>query len=132
MNVHRHYGVMELKTLPEEELRWLAEYVGVEGSPDTMGRREFLYAIMEAQARYEGGVFQVGRLKIDPFGHGVVDTGSSERPAIVGRFLVKRHGLASGDLVAGLVRKSEEPGRPPVLLRVEAVNGKDPDPAKRN
>src|SRR5436309_11874145 len=99
-----------------------------------MNKQDLITRILQAQTEAQGHIFAQGIVEIVEDGFGFLRRRSllpSPEDVYVGSSQVRRLGLRTGDFVTG-------PPRPPKLsekylrlLRVEAVNGIDPDQAKR-
>jgi transcription termination factor Rho len=95
-----------------------------------------VYRILEAQFEREGQVFRAGVLEIlDEGGYGFLRGNenylASMSDVYVSQSQVRRFGLRTGDYVTGTVRAPKDNEKYFSLLRVEAVNGVDPEVAKR-
>jgi transcription termination factor Rho len=98
-------------------------------------KQDFIYRILEHQAEREGQVFRAGVLEIlDEGGYGFLrgeNFLASMSDVYVSQSQVRRFGLRTGDFVTGTVRAPKDTEKYFSLLRVEAVNGLDPEVAKR-
>ena len=86
------------------------------------------------QERQGGNLFSGGILEVTDEGYGFL-RGESLLPGLndiyVSQSQVRRFGLRTGDLVTGQIRPPKEQEKYYGLLRVEAVNGLEPEVAKR-
>lgn len=125
-------GDLELKTL--EELRNLARQYQVSGY-SRLKKEELIIQILKAYAESQGIIFGGGVLEIIQDGIGFLRSPDYLLPGpedvYVSQSQIRRFGLRTGDMVVGHVRLPKETERYYSLLRVEAVNGLDPDTAKR-
>lgn len=125
-------GELELKTL--EELRNLAKQYQVSGY-SRLKKEELIIQILKAYAESQGIIFGGGVLEIIQDGIGFLRSPDYLLPGpedvYVSQSQIRRFGLRTGDMVVGHVRPPKETERYYSLLRVEAVNGLDPDTAKR-
>lgn len=125
-------GDLELKTL--EELRNLAKQYQVSGY-SRLKKEELIIQILKAYAESQGIIFGGGVLEIIQDGIGFLRSPDYLLPGpedvYVSQSQIRRFGLRTGDMVVGHVRPPKETERYYSLLRVEAVNGLDPDTAKR-
>lgn len=104
----------------------------------SMKKQELVYEIMRAEARKKGLEFRGGVLEIinddkQPMGFLRVDRNYHPSPEdiYVSNSQVRRLGLRTGDMIIGQVREPKENEKYHSLLRVEAVNGQDPESARR-
>jgi transcription termination factor Rho len=122
---------LERKTL--DELRSLAREMGVTGYT-RLKKNDLIMRILEAQAEQRGYVFRGGVLEITPEGIGFLRADGllpGPNDIYVSQSQIRRFGLRTGDMVVGQVRPPKESEKYYGLLRVEAVNGLDPEVAKR-
>ena len=119
------------KILPE--LHQLAADLGIENYRK-LKKDALAFAIMEKQADAEGQSLARGYLDIGADGYGflqadLLDTAS--RTVLVTAGIIKQYHLRTGDEVIGRARRPRENERYGSLVRVEAVNGLDPEAARR-
>jgi transcription termination factor Rho len=128
-----HLNVAELENKPIEELYELARTMEIQGH-SRMKRPDLISKLLQVQTEQEGNIFGDGVLEIieDGFGflrgprflHGPDDI-------YVSQSQIRRFGLRTGDRVSGQVRPPKDNEKFFSLLRVEAVNGVDPETARR-
>ncbi len=121
---------LESKTL--SDLRESSEEMGITGY-STLGKQELIFRLLQAQAEHQGNIFASGVLDIVDEGFGFLRQHRSlpgPNDVYVSQSQIRRFGLRTGDLVSGQVRPPKEAEKYFGLLRVEAVNGVDPDTAK--
>jgi len=128
-----HLNVAELEHKPIEELYELARTMDIPGH-SRMKRPDLISKLLQVQTEQEGNIFGDGVLEIieDGFGflrgprflHGPDDI-------YVSQSQIRRFGLRTGDRVSGQVRPPKDNEKFFSLLRVEAVNGVDPETARR-
>jgi transcription termination factor Rho len=129
-------NIAEIEGKSEQELAQdLRDLGGGNGrEPETMLRDELMYSVLNAYAVKEGYQLASGVLDIMTEGYGFLRQ-NGRRPGqgdvYVSQSQVRRFGLRTGDLVLGQVRTPKELERYYGLTRVEAVNGMDPDKARR-
>ncbi len=130
----RRYAIAELEELARDRLSEIASELGVERLA-TLRKQDLVYRILEAQSQREGHVFRAGVLEIlDDGGYGFLrreNLLASLSDVYVSQSQVRRFGLRTGDYVTGTVRAPKDSEKYFSLLRVEAVNGLDPEVAKR-
>jgi transcription termination factor Rho len=124
-------GVLEEWTL--SDLRELARKMGVSGY-SRLKKEDLILRILQAKAEREGLTFRGGVLEIlHDEGVGFLRGPNylpSPEDVYVSQSQIRRFGLRNGDLVIGQVRPPKETERWYSLLRVETVNGMDPEQAK--
>src|SRR5687768_1196997 len=132
----RRYEVATLEAMSRDELVAIAEHMGLEMAQYSRRKKDYVYRILEAQFEREGQVFKAGVLEIlDEGGYGFLRGNenylASMSDVYVSQSQVRRFGLRTGDYVTGTVRAPKDHEKYFSLLRVEAVNGVDPEVAKR-
>jgi len=131
----RRYEIADLEHMTREELADIAQAAGIEMPQYSRRKLEYIYKILETQATREGQVFRAGVLEIlDEGGYGFLRGDNylaSMSDVYVSQSQVRRFGLRTGDYVTGTVRAPKDTEKYFSLLRVEAVNGLDPEVAKR-
>ncbi|HXH23152.1 MAG TPA: transcription termination factor Rho [Dehalococcoidia bacterium] len=123
----------ELEALTRDEMMRIANELGVEKA-STLRKQDLVFKILQAQSEREGNVFRAGVLEIVDDGYGFLRRDNfiaSLTDVYVSQSQVRRFGLRTGDYVTGTVRPPKGDERYYSLLRVEAVNGVDPEVAKR-
>jgi transcription termination factor Rho len=122
----------ELESKSLEDLVAIARDSGVNG--ETPGRRDDLIRrILESQTEKSGLLFAQGVLEILSEGWGFLRRHNftpNPEDIYVSQTQIKRFGLRTGDLVAGQVRPPKDSEKYFGLLRVEQVNGLDPEVAR--
>ena len=122
---------LESKTLAE--LRDMARDQDVSGY-SRLKKQDLILRMLQVQSEKSGYDFRGGVLDIVDDGLGFL---RSERympgpnDIYVSQSQIRRFGLRTGDMVVGQVRKPKDNEKYYGLLRVEAVNGLDPEAAKR-
>ena len=129
-------NIAELEEKSSEELVALIHEQGIADGdlPANIHRDELLYRLLRGYAEQEGYQVASGVLEIMSDGYGFLRQ-NGRRPdqsdVYVSQSQVRRFNLRPGDLVLGQVRSPKESERYFGLTRVEAVNGLDPDFARR-
>ena len=95
----------------------------------------FIKLILESEAKKEGKIYADGVLEVMPDGYGFLRSAEySYLPGpddiYVSHSQIKRFSLRTGNLVSGQVRPPKDSERYFALLRVEKINGIDPDQSK--
>jgi len=122
---------LESKTL--EELRGQAKELDISGFTK-LKKSDLVLKILKANAESQGFIFGGGVLEIVQDGIGFlrsVDLLPGPDDIYVSQSQIRRFGLRTGDMVAGQVRPPKDTEKYFGLLRVEAVNGLDPEAAKK-
>ena len=122
-----------LEKLRLPELRDLARRYKVSGFSGRK-KEDLILLLLRAKAEREGFSFGGGILEVTNEGIGFL-RGSRYLPGskdvYVSQSQIRRFGMRTGDMVAGQVRPPKDTEKYRSLLRVEAVNGMDPESAKR-
>jgi len=96
-------------------------------------KHDLIFKILEAKTQANGLIFAKGILEILPEGYGFLRTGGylpSSEDIYVSQTQIRRFDMMNGDLVSGQVRPPKEGEKYYSLLRVEAINGLDPELAR--
>jgi transcription termination factor Rho len=122
---------LEAKTL--EELREIARAKEISGY-SRLKKDELILRLLKAHAEEQGFIFGGGVLEIVQDGIGFLRSdhllpGADD--VYVSQSQIRRFGLRTGDMVIGHVRPPKDTEKYYGLLRVEAVNGMDPEVAKK-
>ena len=128
-------NVNELKQLKIKELADLASTLDIE-SYSGLNKQELIVKILEAQTEKEGRVTARGVLEVLNEGYGFLrspDFNYLPGPddIYVSTSQIKRFGLRTGHEVSGQIRPPKSKEKFYALLKLEEVNGKDPDGLKR-
>jgi len=123
--------ISELKSKKIVELNAIAKELSINGYTD-LRKQELIFKILEAQSSKDGLTFSKGVLEVLPDGYGFLRSSDynylpSPDDIYVSPSQIKKFLLRTGDFVSGQVRPPKEGERFFALLRVEAVNGLDPD-----
>ena len=115
-----------------EELQGLAKELNI-ANYRRYRKQELIMRILQAQTEQSGLMFRAGILEIMAEGYGFLRhdgylPGSED--IYVSPSQIKRFGLRVGDEVLGQVRPPKDNEKYYALLRVEAVNGLDPEQAR--
>jgi transcription termination factor Rho len=130
------FDVASLERLSRDDLEDLAARLGLEFGQYNKRKHDFVYRILESQAEREGQVFRAGVLEIlDEGGYGFLRLNENYLASIndvyVSQSQVRRFGLRTGDYVTGTVRAPKDTEKYYSLIRVETINGLEPEVAKR-
>ena len=129
----RRMDMNSLEQLRLPELRDLARHYEVSGFS---GRKkdDLILLLLRAKAEREGFSFGGGILEVTNEGIGFLRSSRylpGPKDVYVSQSQIRRFGMRTGDMVAGQVRPPKDTEKYRSLLRVEAVNGMDPESAKR-
>jgi transcription termination factor Rho len=122
---------LEAQTL--EELRGLAREREISGY-SKLKKDDLILKLLKTNAESQGFIFGGGVLEIIQDGIGFlrsVDLLPGPDDIYVSQSQIRRFGLRTGDMVIGQVRPPKDSEKYFGLLRVEAVNGLDPETAKQ-
>jgi transcription termination factor Rho len=128
--------VAELKEKKVSELLAIANALEVEGA-SSMRKQELIFAILQAhqQTERETPIRGEGVLECLPDGFGFLrapDYNYLPGPddIYVSPSQIRRFGLRTGDTVSGYIRPPKDTERYFALLKVESINGEDPEAAR--
>ncbi|MBH51752.1 MAG: transcription termination factor Rho [Chloroflexi bacterium] len=124
-------NVTELQSKSTDELAKLAKEAGLE--ENSMLRDELVFKLMENDAQQQGFVLAHGVLEIMPDGYGFLRQNGvrpSQGDVYVSQSQIRRFSLRTGDSVTGQVRPPKDSERYFGLIRVEGVNGQDPEKSR--
>jgi transcription termination factor Rho len=122
---------LEAKTL--DELRETARQMDISGY-SRLKKDDLILRLLKANAEGQGFIFGGGVLEIVQDGIGFLRSDHllpGPDDVYVSQSQIRRFGLRTGDMVIGQVRPPKETEKYFGLLRVEAVNGLDPEAAKK-
>jgi transcription termination factor Rho len=126
-------NITELEQRSRDDLTAQAQHLGLVDGAE-LSKQELVQRLLSHQAQQFGHVFGGGVLDIVDDGFGFL-RGESLLPGqndiYVSQTQIRRFGLRTGDYVTGLVRPPKESEKYYGMLRVEAVNGLDPEVAKQ-
>ncbi len=126
-------NIVDLETKTLNELQDMAREQDITGY-SRLKKHDLIMRLLQAKAEDQGLLFGGGILDIIPDGLGFLRSGDllpSSDDIYVSQSQIRRFGLRAGDTVIGQVRPPKENEKYFGLLRVEAVNGEDPEQAKR-
>src|SRR6266576_6501426 len=126
--------IIQLKSRTIAELMELAHSLGIQGTSG-LRKQELIFKILEGQTEKNGLIFAEGVLEILSEGYGFLrspDYNYLPGPddIYVSPSQIKRFDLRTGDTIMGQVRPPKEGERYLALLKVEVVNGDEPEKAK--
>jgi transcription termination factor Rho len=124
--------IAQLEELTLDELRELARTLGVTGYT-RLKKYDLIMRLLRANAEHQGYIFGGGILEIVSDGIGFLRSDHmlpGPEDVYVSQSQIRRFGLRTGDLVVGQVRPPKDTEKYYGLLKVEAVNGLDPEQSK--
>ncbi len=126
-------NIAELEAKALGELREMGKKHHISGY-SRLKKDDLIKQILRVQAEAQGLIFGGGVLEIIQDGIGFLrsnDLLPGPEDVYVSQSQIRRFGLRTGDMVLGHVRPPKDTEKYYGLLRVEAVNGLDPEIAKR-
>ena len=126
-------NIVELEAKTLSDLREMAKEHSISGYT-RLKKQDLILRLLRAKAEQMGHIFGGGVLEIIQEGIGFLRSDHllpGPDDVYVSQSQIRRFGLRTGDLVIGLVRPPKDTEKYFGLLRVEAVNGLDPETAKR-
>jgi len=127
-------NIAKLQAMSMTELNTMAKDYAVENY-GTMRKHEVIFHILERNAQRAGVLFSEGVIEVLPEGFGFLRSQSFNylpcpEDIYVSPSQIRRFDLQTGNLIAGQIRPPKEKEKFFALLKVEAVDGEDPDKAK--
>ncbi len=125
----------DLDARPLTELREMAKELGISGY-SVLKKHELISRVLQVQSEQQGNLYRTGLLEVIDDGYGFLRLHRYWHPGspddvYVAPTQIRRLDLRTGDVIAGQVRPPKEGEKFYGLLRVESVNGLDPETAKR-
>ncbi len=126
-------NLAELESKTRDDLLEVAKDLDLSGASG-LRKQDLVFRIMQAKAEREGNYFAGGILEMASDGYGFLRC-EGIKPSLsdvyVSQTQIRRFALRTGDYVMGTVRPPKDSEKYYGLLRVDAVNGLDPEAAKR-
>ena len=119
----------QLESKNRDELEVMAKERGITGCSG-LKKSELVHRILEAEAQQQGNVLVTGILEIISEGYGFLRQNAFRRGAndvYVSNSQIRRFNLRDGDAVCGQARPPKETEKYYGLLRVDSINGLDPE-----
>jgi len=123
-------GFSELDTMTKEDLVRLAREEYNISAAGNLKRQDLVLSLLQAQAEQDGNSIVTGMLEVGQDGYGFLKREGVIRGAddiYISQSQVRRFGLLTGDMVMGIARPPKEGEKYQSLLRIELVNGVDPE-----
>ena len=127
-------NIAKLQAMSMNDLNKMAREYGVENF-GTMRKHEVIFHILQKNAERAGVLFSEGVLEVLPEGFGFLRSQSFNylpcpEDIYISPSQIRRFDLQTGNLIAGQIRPPKEKEKFFALLKVEAVDGEEPDKAK--
>jgi len=125
-------NVAELETKTRDELLELAKLQGIEGC-SALKKSDLIMRLVQAQTEQQGYLFVSGILDAVDEGYGFLRQETllpAPNDIYISNSQIRRFSLRNGDTVSGQGRPPKNGERYCSLLRVEAINGLDPEQAR--
>lgn len=126
-------NINDLTDLNIQQLKEKAEQVGVPAeSIASMKKQDIIFNILKTHVENNGIIFASGVLEILPEGYGFLRSVnynylSGPDDIYISASQIKRFYLKTGDTVSGQIRPPKEGEKYFALLRVESINGENPE-----
>lgn len=126
---NKHIAALQQMSMPE--LIEVAEAEGIE-EPAGLKKQDLIFRVLKKRVKLDGMMFGEGTLEILPDGFGFLRSPdyhylSCPDDIYVSPSQIRRFGLRTGATVSGTIRPPKENERYFALLRVEEINGQDPN-----
>ncbi len=125
-------SMKELGVMTLVELQKVARELGIAGY-SALRKKELVFEILKARTQAGGLIFAEGLLEILQEGYGFLRPAfyfPSKDDIYISPSQIRKFDLRTGDLVSGQVRPPKDNERYYGLLRIEAINGDDPEIAR--
>ncbi len=126
-------NVAELESKTLSDLREMARKLDISGYSG-LKKQDLIFKLLQVQSEEQGNTFSDGILDIVSDGFGFL-RGERMLPGsddvYVSQSQIRRFGLRTGDRIWGQIRPPKESERFFSLLRVELINGVDPETARK-
>lgn len=123
--------IADLKKMSIQQLSEIASNLNIP-DPGSLKKQDLIFQILQKSFEHSGSVVGEGTLEILPDGYGFLRSpDASYLPGpddiYVSPSQIRKFGLRTGDTIRGHVRPPKEGERYFALLKVESVNGDDPE-----
>jgi transcription termination factor Rho len=125
-------NIGQLENKSRDELIELAKEMGISNYA-SLKKQDVIMRLLQAYAEQQGYAFCSGTLEIMADGYGFLRQNTflpSSADVYVSQSQIRRFGLRTGDIVSGQSRPPKNGEKYHSLLRVEAINGVDPELSK--
>ncbi len=127
-------GKLYIRDLQKMEVHQLHDMARADGIQDYIGmkKQDLIFQILRSRIKQNGLMYGEGVLEILPDGFGFLRSPEfnylpGPDDIYISPSQIRRFGLRNGHVVQGQIRPPKESERYFALLRVEAINGEDPD-----
>ncbi len=129
------YKIEDLQQEPLTKLVEIANELSVD-NPNEFTRKDLIFEILKAQVSQGGYILFTGILEIMPDGYGFLRSidgnfANSKSDTYVSSTQIRRFALRNGDVITGQVRQPKDQEKYYALLKIEAINYKSIEEAKR-
>jgi transcription termination factor Rho len=125
-------NIAQLEAMTLTDLRGISREMDIQGA-SRIKKEDLILRIMQADAERQGLELRGGILEIMNEGMGFLRADHylpGPNDIYVSQSQIRRFGLRTGDMVIGQIRPPKETEKYYGLLRVESINGMDPEEAK--
>jgi transcription termination factor Rho len=125
-------NIVQLEGMNLADLRGISREMEIQGA-SRMKKEDLILRIMQVEAERQGLELRGGILEIMSEGMGFLRADHylpGPNDIYVSQSQIRRFGLRTGDMVIGQIRPPKESEKYYGLLRVESINGMDPEEAK--
>jgi transcription termination factor Rho len=125
--------IVELEGKTLQELYAIAKELNIPNLRQ-LKKHDLIFKILEAQTEKNGFMFAKGVLEILPENYGFLRTAGylpSREDVYVSQTQIRRFDMQNGDYVTGQVRPPKEGEKYYSLLKIEAINGVNPEEARQ-
>jgi transcription termination factor Rho len=125
--------IVELEGKTLQELYAIAKDLNIPNLRQ-LKKHDLIFKILEAQTEKNGFMFAKGVLEILPENYGFLRTAGylpSREDVYVSQTQIRRFDMQNGDYVTGQVRPPKEGEKYYSLLKIEAINGVNPEEARQ-
>ncbi len=129
------YKLEDLQSEPLEKLVEIAQELKVD-NPNEYQRKDLIFEILKAQVSAGGYILYTGILEIMPDGYGFLRSidgnfANSKSDTYVSSTQIRKFALRNGDIITGQVREPKDQEKYYALLKIEAINYKPVEEAKK-
>ena len=129
------YKLEELQELPHSKLIEIAQELKID-NPNEFQRKDLIFEILKSQVSQGGYILYTGILEIMPDGYGFLRSidgnfANSSNDTYVSSTQIKKFALRNGDVITGQVREPKDQEKYYALLKIEAINYKPVEEAKK-
>ena len=129
------YKLEELQHEPLTRLVEIANELNVD-NPNEFQRKDLIFEILKSQVSQGGYILYTGILEIMPDGYGFLRSidgnfANSSSDTYVSSTQIKKFALRNGDVITGQVRQPKDQEKYYALLKIEAINYKPVEEAKK-